>query len=336
MCCDSGPSISQDPQVARASEHMSQVADNQQRFTEEYYRNVMTPLINRMTDASKQNYDQQQALFDLQYPQAQAQAAQYTKYGLPAQQKYYDMVAQYSEPEEYERQANAAIGDQINAQQVQEANLDRNFASRGIDPTSGAAVSARAQQGVINAASAAAAANRARTAARGLGMQLTAGAADFASGRPASNITMFAGGAGNASNSAFQNTGSAIGFGNSGAALQNQMYSSQASIYGQQMNTYADLAKAQAQADAQSSAGMGQGLGAVVGAAAMFMSDPRLKKNIRRIGTHPSGVGVYEYEYVWGGNLQVGVMADEVEQVIPAAVITRKDGFKMVNYAMLG
>mgnify|MGYP006280369167 CR=1 FL=1 len=269
MCCDSGSDITQDPNVGAAQRQQAEVAERQQQFTEKYYMETVRPLIDRMTKASEQNYDQNQALFGLQFPQAQAQADQYQKYGLPAQEKYYQMVQQYSEPEEYERQAQAAMGDFTNAQQVQQANLNRDFASRGIDPTSGAAISANSQASVINAASQAAAANRARNAARAMGMQLTSGAADFASGRPASNITMFAGGAGNATNSGFQNAGASIGYGNSGAALPMQSYNMSANIYGQQMNTYADLAKAQAAADAQSSAGVGSFLGSVAGAVGM-------------------------------------------------------------------
>jgi hypothetical protein len=74
-----------------------------------------------------------------------------------------------------------------------------------------------------------------------------------------------------------------------------------------------------------------------LGSAAMlggvFPSDRRLKSNIVRIGTHPLGIGVYEYDIF--GTRQRGVMADEVEQVRPEAVITRDDGFQMVNYGML-
>jgi hypothetical protein len=62
-------------------------------------------------------------------------------------------------------------------------------------------------------------------------------------------------------------------------------------------------------------------------------SDRRLKSNIVRIGTHPLGIGVYEYDI--GGERQRGVMADEVETVLPVAVLTRPDGYKMVNYGLL-
>jgi hypothetical protein len=69
-------------------------------------------------------------------------------------------------------------------------------------------------------------------------------------------------------------------------------------------------------------------------AGAMSFSDRRLKSNIKRIGTHPIGVGVYEYEI--GGRHEVGVMADEVEKVLPQAVAEHESGYKMVDYSMLG
>ena len=65
--------------------------------------------------------------------------------------------------------------------------------------------------------------------------------------------------------------------------------------------------------------------------AAYFMSDRRLKSNIRRIGTHDKyGIGIYEYEKF--GKREIGVMAQEMEQVRPDAVATHPSGYKMVDY----
>jgi hypothetical protein len=62
-------------------------------------------------------------------------------------------------------------------------------------------------------------------------------------------------------------------------------------------------------------------------------SDRRLKRNILRIGTHRLGIGLYEWDFVWGEKAS-GVMADEVEEILPEAV-TIVGGFQMVNYDML-
>jgi hypothetical protein len=68
-------------------------------------------------------------------------------------------------------------------------------------------------------------------------------------------------------------------------------------------------------------------------AAGVAMSDRRLKRNIQRIGTHPSGIGWYEYDIF--DRHEQGVMADEVETVMPEAVLVHPSGYKMVDYGRL-
>ena len=80
-------------------------------------------------------------------------------------------------------------------------------------------------------------------------------------------------------------------------------------------------------------------LGGTLGSAYIKSSDRKLKKDIKRIGTHDLGIGIYTYHYKDGHDLpkelQVGVMADEVETIMPEAVITMADGYKAVNYALI-
>ena len=70
-------------------------------------------------------------------------------------------------------------------------------------------------------------------------------------------------------------------------------------------------------------------------------SDAAIKENICKIGVLDNGLGVYEYEYkpaykdTWGHGRQIGVMAQEVEQIIPEAVSVHPDGYKLVNYSMI-
>ena len=79
-------------------------------------------------------------------------------------------------------------------------------------------------------------------------------------------------------------------------------------------------------------------LGGALGSA-YIRSDKRLKKYIKKIGKLSNGLNVYKYHYKKGfglpEGLQVGVMAQEVEKVMPHAVITMADGYKAVNYALL-
>lgn len=71
-------------------------------------------------------------------------------------------------------------------------------------------------------------------------------------------------------------------------------------------------------------------------------SDVRLKENIVPVGRHSLGFGLYLFDYKpkyrgWAGHGRyLGVMAQEVETVMPEAVLTGSDGFKRVNYAVLG
>ena len=71
-------------------------------------------------------------------------------------------------------------------------------------------------------------------------------------------------------------------------------------------------------------------------------SDRRLKEDIVRIGEHPLGIGLYLFRYRaplharFGPGLRLGVMADEVEAVLPDAVVVQADGYKAVDYARLG
>ncbi|MDR3520851.1 MAG: tail fiber domain-containing protein [Acidocella sp.] len=65
-------------------------------------------------------------------------------------------------------------------------------------------------------------------------------------------------------------------------------------------------------------------------------SDIRLKKNIQRIGTHPLGIGLYEFSYIGSSARHTGVIAQEVLTVAPQAVVAGPGGFHWVNYSALG
>jgi len=74
----------------------------------------------------------------------------------------------------------------------------------------------------------------------------------------------------------------------------------------------------------------------------MVVSDHAVKENIARIGIHPLGFGLYLFDYKpehrdkLGHGRQFGVIAQEVEAIMAEAVVVHPDGYKMVNYAMLG
>jgi hypothetical protein len=72
------------------------------------------------------------------------------------------------------------------------------------------------------------------------------------------------------------------------------------------------------------------------GSGALILSDRRLKTGVARVATLPSGLGLYRYRYLWSDIEHVGVMAQEVRDVTPEAVVAGTDGFLRVDYQMLG
>jgi hypothetical protein len=79
----------------------------------------------------------------------------------------------------------------------------------------------------------------------------------------------------------------------------------------------------------------GQILSAPAGsAAAGFFSDERLKSDIKRIGTHDKlGIGIYSYMKF--GTPEIGVLAQELQQVLPSAVKAHKSGYLMIDLGAL-
>jgi outer membrane immunogenic protein len=65
-------------------------------------------------------------------------------------------------------------------------------------------------------------------------------------------------------------------------------------------------------------------------------SDMRLKRDIALVGYLDNGLGLYRYRYLWDDTIYVGVMAQEVAQLAPQAVLLGSDGYLRVDYAQLG
>lgn len=110
---------------------------------------------------------------------------------------------------------------------------------------------------------------------------------------------------------------------------------------GQSMN---DIWKAQTQKYGDMVGGIGNIGGSLLGGwasspaggaaiSSMFaLSDARYKTDIQPTGRYINGLQVYSYRHPWETNHRLGMMAQEVEQVMPDAVHT-VDGIKFVDYA---
>lgn len=62
-------------------------------------------------------------------------------------------------------------------------------------------------------------------------------------------------------------------------------------------------------------------------------SDRRLKRDIKEVGKLENGQTVYSYRYLDGGPIEIGLMADEVREDNPDAVVRTNSGFDAVDYA---
>ena len=65
-------------------------------------------------------------------------------------------------------------------------------------------------------------------------------------------------------------------------------------------------------------------------------SDMRLKHDIVLLGRLDDGLGYYRFVYNGGHTAYVGVMAQEVQTVVPEAVTRGTDGYMRVSYDRLG
>lgn len=102
-------------------------------------------------------------------------------------------------------------------------------------------------------------------------------------------------------------------------------------LYGDIGASQAGRAIAEQKAQSQFQSGLLNLGGQFIPSIGKMFSDQRLKRNIRKIGSRPDGLGVYEFDYVWGGGKNIGLMAQEVINVYPHAV-SMVDGYFAVNY----
>jgi len=65
-------------------------------------------------------------------------------------------------------------------------------------------------------------------------------------------------------------------------------------------------------------------------------SDARLKTDIEQVGTTVYGLPLYHFRYKTGTAFFQGIMAQDVLEVMPDAVVMGEDGYYRVKYAQLG
>lgn len=354
---DSGPDY--DPQVGAAAQANAQIAQQTLDFNKEYYTTYVAPLIGEMTTSSAharamadRNMAMQEEMYQDNKMRSDFQWDRYMKWGVPAEDAYYQMVKDYSSVEEEEKQAGLAMGDIRTAAAGQRKTTERRLQSVGVDLTSPAAIAAVSDEAIYNTAAEAGAANRARIAAKELGMKLKMDAANFGRGGQ-SSVLAFGQQAGANLQAGFGGVMQAAGVTNQAAGIapggvsgMNQGFGIATNAFGNNLNTYAGLQGQAMQQQAASQAGFGQFLGTIAGAAITKWSDRQLKKNIVLVGEVPATdergmFHLYTFDYLWepdgtgAAAERVGVIAQEIAQVLPEAVVRDAVGFLKVNYEAL-
>lgn len=315
------------------------------RFTMKAFNKHLAPQIDKLRAEVGWAMDMNAELLGKQTDQFDATRGLATGKGNAAIESYLDTAKNFSTEEFAGLEAQRALGKVAAQGQVQQGALDRSLRSRGVDPGSGQAVASLANMKLNETIARAGASNQAYENAKKLGIDLQRDASSVGAGLNTAALQQGAvvGDSAvrgvQAGATGLNASANAVGVpltGLTGAAnAANQTYGT-ASSYN------ASALKAQTDQENAESGGFGDLIGTVVGAGLKYgpalataMSDRRLKRDIKLVGKLANGIQLYSYEYVWGGGRKIGVMADEVEQVMPEAVMTIR-GYKAVHYAMLG
>lgn len=246
----------------------------------------------------------------------------------------------FNEGERGEELAGEAAADVTSGFTAARGQSMRALARQGVTPGSGRAMAMDQNLQTAQALALAGGKNSARAAARTEGRALTDRATNALAGYPSMSMAATGQGAGFGSNGlGIANTGlagmnSGLGMGSS---MAGQMGGNATSMFGAQANYKTAQDRLAADNDPlQTMLGAAAGAGGSALGKAIF-SDRRLKTDIKRVGKTKDGLPIYTYRYKEGGPVQMGVMADEVEDVTPKAVIKggAGNGFDAVDYSQL-
>lgn len=267
-----GKAPAPDPSIGQAQKELSALA--QQQYTD--FKEIIWPEM--MAQSAKQQesadkwQDQQMALTDKNSAIADEYYDRMKETFYPLQDKLAQQAQEYNEEGNFQTMANRALGDVNSQTELARKNQSMQMAQYGVNPTSGAYAGANQAINTMGAANAAAASNRAYTAAKELGWNMGMSASGLGAGLPGQQLA---------------STGMTMNLGNSGLAagqvpLANQaaMGNSMNQAYGgamqgwgqvgnlgtQSYNTQVNAWSQQQAANAQSSSGWGSAIGGLIGA----------------------------------------------------------------------
>ena len=296
---------------------MESVAREQLRFSKQQYAD-MRPIVEQISQSQIAAQEQQmQQAGD--YYQYQQETFRPLEQGLVAQAQEFNTDA-YRQAQAQEASAAAA-----RAFGTARDSTARYQAARGVNPASGAARGAGLQTQLQEAAMRAQGMTGARNQAQQLGYARQLDAAGLGRGLAGASAAAYSGavGAGSQASNVAQSAGNNYQAGLAGAGqTYGNLASTQASVYSAGLNATGEM--------------MGAALGA---GATIYASDMRLKENVSEIGKDAyTGLNLYHFSYINDpdSTMYEGVMAQEVLNFMPEAVVLTEDGFYAVDYNMLG
>jgi hypothetical protein len=312
-----------------SAEIMAGLGREQLDFSKLQYEE-MKPLAQRIAD-------QQMAAQEEQMGMAREDRARYLSTFAPVEQGLVRRAQEFDTDAYREQLASQAAADAARAFGNMQAQTERGLRLRGVTPGSGNAMAMANQNALAGASMRAGAMTGSRLQSEGEGMNRLYNAAALGRGLPGQTLSAYGSsvGAGSAAQQTAMAPGTQYmqGMGQGASTIgsgRGMLQSGLTSILGNQANLYG-----------QSMAAEGEMLGAALGVGAAYAgrpSDRRLKENIELVGRDErTMLPLYEFEYKGGdGRRFLGVMADDVEKVFPQAVIEMSNGYKAVDYDLLG
>jgi len=275
---------------------------------------IMAGLGREQLDFSRRQYEEMRPLAQRAADQQFATQNELMQMGREDRERYLETFAPVEEglvrrAQEFdtgayrEQLAGQAAADAARAFGSTQAQTARGLARMGVAPGSGASMARMNDLGAASMRAGAMTGSRLQSEGEGMNRLYNAAALGQGMGQGANTIgsgrNMLQSGLGN-------------------------ILSSQSDLYGQSMKGQQEMY------------GAVLGAGATLGGA--YLSDRRLKENIELVGRDErTMLPLYEFEYKGGdGRRFLGVMADDVEKVFPEAVIEMSNGYKAVDYDLLG
>jgi hypothetical protein len=323
--------------LASASKESAQImaglGKEQLGFARQQYAEI-SPLLRGIAE-------QQRAAQDEQMRQAQDYYRYQTETFRPVERALV-ADAQKFNTEEYRNQlAQQAAADAGRAFGLTQQASQRASAAMGVNPASGRFAGMQQQSDNQLAAQRAAAMTGTRQQAQQMGYARRLDAAGLGRGLAGASTAAYQGavGAGTAAGNSFMAPGNQFNaaFGQGAGLIGSGRQMFQQGL-GQILGTQGQIYAADASRPDPFATIVGAGLGGWAGGGFKGFSDIRLKENIEEVGVDPrTNLNLYHFNYIDDPHTRwQGVMAHEVEEHYPEAVIEASNGYKMVNYDALG